>query len=155
MAGYSFARVDKFLFTGDLQFGTNKFGKNFDRSVVKSSGFLNLGVTVERELSEYLKVFIRPNFEIKSYTLTLAESNLSIKHKANALLWSIGFTYSIPELPKCKIKECRIQMNHAHGAKEVRSRAHPIYKKQNPGYGENDPTLIKYKWRNQKKINPY
>jgi hypothetical protein len=155
LAGYSFARVDKYLFTGDLQFGTNKFGKKFDRSVIKPSGFFNLGVTVERELSEYLKVFIRPNFEFKSYTLSLPESNTAIKHHANALMWNVGFTYSIPELPKCKIKECRIQINHAHGDREVRSRAHQIWEKQNPGYGENDPKLIKYKWRNRKKINPY
>ena len=153
--GYSFYRIDKFLFVGDLQVGTNKFGKNFDRSFVKSSIHFNFGVTVERELSEYLKVFIRPNFEIKSYTLSLPESNLAIKHHANALMWSFGFTYSLPELPKCKIKDCRIQINHAHGAKEWRSRAHPIWKKQNPGYGENNPKLIKYQWRNRKKINPY
>jgi hypothetical protein len=85
----------------------------------------------------------------------LAESNTSIKHKANALIWNIGITYRIPELPKCKIKECRIQINHAHGDKEYRSRAHPIWQKQNPGYGENDPKLIRFRWRNRNKINPY
>jgi hypothetical protein len=155
LVGYSFYRIDKYLFTGDLQFGTNKFGKNFNRAVIKPSPFFNIGITVERELSEYLKLFVRPNFEIKSYTLSLAESNLSIKHKANSFVWNVGFTYSIPELPKCKIKDCRIQINHAHGDREYRSRAHPIYKKQNPAYGENDPKLIKYRWRNRKKINPY
>jgi hypothetical protein len=155
LVGYSFARFDKFLFTGDLQIGSNKFGKNFNRAIVKPSLFFNMGVTAERELSEYFKIFVRPNFEFKSYTLSLAESNLAIKHHANALVWNIGFIYSIPELPKCKIKECRIQINHAHGDREYRSRAHPIWKKQNPGYGENDPKLIKYRWRNRKKINPY
>jgi hypothetical protein len=155
MVGYSFYRIDKYLFTGDLQFGTNKFGKNFNRAIIKSSTFFNLGVTVERELSEYFKVFVRPNFEFKSYTLSLAESNLAIKHNANALMWNIGFTYSIPDLPKCKIKDCKIQINHAHGDREYRSRVHPIYKKQNPGYGENHPKLIKFRWFNRKKINAY
>lgn len=155
MVGYSFYRVDNFLFTGDVHFGKNKFGKNFNRGVVSPSMFFNLGVTIERELSEYLRISLRPNYEFKSYTLALAESNTSIKHKANALIWNIGITYSIPELPRCKIKECRIQMNHAHGSREYRSRAHLIWEKQNPGYGENDPKLIKYKWRNRKKINPY
>jgi len=153
--GYSFFRIDKYLFTGDVQFGTNKFGKNFDRTVIKPSAFVNLGVTAEYELSEYFKVFIRPNFEMKNYVLSLPESNLTIKHKANSLIWSIGFTYSIAGLPRCRIKECRIQINHAHGNRESRSRVHPIWKKQNPGYGENDPKLIKYKWRNLKKINAY
>lgn len=155
MGGYSFYRIDKFLFTGDAQFGLNKFGKKFDRQFVKASPFFNFGVTVEREMSEYFRLFVRPNFEFKSYTLSLPESNVSIKHHANALTWSIGFTYTIPELPKCKIKDCAIQINHAHGDKEVRSRMHPIWKKQNPGYGENNPKLVRYKWRNRKKINPY
>jgi hypothetical protein len=155
IAGYSFYRIDKFLFTGDLQVGLNKFGKNFDRSFVTSKPFFNMGVTVERELSEYLKAFVRPNFEFKSYMLALPESNTSIKHHANALTWSVGLTYSIPDLPRCKIKNCNIQINHAHGDRESRSRMHPLWKKQNPGYGENDPKLIRYKWRNRKKINPY
>lgn len=155
MGGYSFYRIDKFLFTGDLQFGLNKFGKKFDRTYVKASPFFNFGLLAERELSEYLRLFVRPNFEFKSYTLSLPESNASVKHKANALNWSIGLTYTIPELPRCKIKDCAAQINHAHGAGEYRSRMHPLWKKQNPGYGENNPKLIKYKWRNRKKINPY
>ncbi|MEJ0054396.1 MAG: hypothetical protein WDN75_01320 [Bacteroidota bacterium] len=113
------------------------------------------GVTVERELSEYLRVFVRPSFEIKNYTLNLPEEGRSIHQNINAFYLNIGITYSIPELPKCFIADCKIQMNHAHGDREYRSRVHPIYKKQNPQYGENHPKLIKYKGRNKKKLNPY
>jgi hypothetical protein len=155
MAGYSFYRIDKFLFTADAQYGFNKFGKNFDRNFIKASNFFNVGVTVERELSEFLRVFARPNFDFKSYTMALPESTTSIKHHANALTWTVGLTFSLPDPPKCYIKNCNSQINHAHGNKEYRSRMHPLWKKQNPGYGENDPKLIKYKWRNRKKINPY
>ena len=155
VGGYSFYRIDKFLFTGDLQFGTNKFSKKFDGSIIKPSPFFNLGVTVEREMSEYLRLFIRPSFEFKSYTITLPETNHTVKHRSNSLLWNVGITYSIPELPRCRLRQCQIQINHAHGNKEYRSRMHPIWKKQNPGYGENNPKLIKFKWRNRKKINAY
>ena len=48
-----------------------------------------------------------------------------------------------------------IQINHAHGNREYRSRMHPIWKKQNPHYGENYPNLIKYKGKNKYKLNPY
>ena len=41
-----FYRIDKFLFTGDVQFGLNKFGKKFNRRFVKASPFFNFGVTV-------------------------------------------------------------------------------------------------------------
>jgi hypothetical protein len=73
----------------------------------------------------------------------------------NAGYLQVGLSYSIPELPRCYLKDCKIQINHAHGNKEYRSRRHPIYKKQNPGYGENHPTLIKYKGKNKRKLNPY
>jgi len=153
--GYSFYRLSSFVFTADFRAGTNKFGKKFNRSIIKPSPFFNLGLTVEMEMSENLRFFVRPSFEFKSYALSLSEVNQSIKHKSNSLFWSVGINYSIPELPRCKIKGCQIQINHAHGNKEYRSRMHSLTKKQNPGYGENDPKLIRDKWRNRKKINPY
>ena len=142
------------FFTGDLQLGGYSPGSNFDSSLVKAGTFINLGVTVERELSEYLRIFVRPSYEIKSYTMSLA-AGPSIAHNINAFYLNIGLTYSLPELPKCVIPGCKIQINHAHGDREYRSRVHPIYKKQNPQYGENYPELIKYKGKNKRKLNPY
>jgi hypothetical protein len=155
LGGYSFYRVGNYLFTGDVQVGGYNPGSNFASSQIEKGIYVNGGVTVERELSEYLKVFVRPSYEIKSYTLNLPEAGKSISHGINALYINIGITYSIPELPKCFIADCKIQMNHAHGNREYRSRVHPIYKKQNPQYGENHPNLIKYKGKNKKKLNPY
>lgn len=155
-AGASFYRIDRFLFTGDIQVGSYKPKRNFDISQIKKSIYVNLGVTIERELSENLRLFARPSYDFKKYTLTLPASNgNSIKHRMNAAYLQVGFSYSIPELPRCFLKDCKIQINHAHGNKEYRSRRHPIYKKQNPGYGENHPTLIKYKGKNKRKLNPY
>lgn len=154
LAGVSFYRSGNYLFTGDIQVGSYSPG-NFDAALTSTGAYFNLGVTVERDLSEYLRLFVRPSFEFKSYTLTPPEGGSSISHGMNAAFLNIGFTYRIPELPKCFHSECRIQMNHAHGDKEYRSRVHPIYKKQNPQYGENHPNLIKYKGKNKKKLNPY
>ncbi len=154
MAGVSFYRSRDYLFTGDIQVGSFSPG-NFDAGQATTNVYFNLGVTVERELSEYLRLFVRPSFEFKSYTLNLPEGGNPISHGMNAAYLNIGFTYRIPELPKCFHSECRIQINHAHGDKEYRSRVHPIYKKQNPKYGENHPNLIKYKGKNKKMLNPY
>jgi hypothetical protein len=85
----------------------------------------------------------------------LPESGQGIKHRFNAFYLNIGATYRFPELRRCFLKECRAQLNHAHGNKEYRSRVHPIYKKQNPNYGENHPSLLKYKGRNKKRLSPY
>jgi hypothetical protein len=153
MVGYSFYRFQNYLFTGNLQIGGYKPGKNFATDLIKKGTNVNLGVTIERELSEYWRLFAKPSLDLKNYTLILPEK--SIKHNINAVYLQIGVTYSIPDLPKCFHKECKIQMNHAHGNKEYRSRVHPFYKKQNPNYGENYPTLIKYKGKNRRKLNPY
>jgi len=155
MVGISFYRIDKFLFTGDVQVGGYKPGKNFNLSQIKKGIYVNAGVTIEREFSEYLKAFLRPSFEFKNYTLTVPNSNKTIPHYMNAMYVNIGLTYAIPELPRCFHKECQAQMNHTHGNREYRSRVHKIYKKQNPSYGENYPKLLKYKGRNKKKMNPY
>jgi len=153
MVGYSFYRIQNYLFTGNLQIGGYKPGKNFDYALIAKGINLNVGVTIERELSEYWRLFARPSIDFKSYTLTVTDR--TIKHNLNAAYLQLGLTYSIPELPKCFHKECKIQMHHAHGNKEYRSRVHPFYKKQNPNYGENYPTLIKYKGKNKRKLNPY
>ena len=155
LIGVSFYRLGDYLFTGDAQIGGYNPGSNFNPGLVTTGIYFNLGVTVERELSEYLRLFVRPSYDIKSYSVTLPEGGPSINHNINAFYLNIGISYSIPELPKCFISDCKIQMNHAHGNREYRSRVHPIYKKQNPQYGENHPNLIKYKGKNKKKMNPY
>ena len=152
--GASFYRVGDYLFTGDLQIGDFKPKSNFAPSVTGGM-YYNLGVTIERDFSEYFKGFVRPSYEIKSYSLAVPESGKAIDHTINAFYLNVGVTYRIPELSRCFIKDCHAQINHAHGNKEYRSRRHAMYKKQNPGYGENDKKLIKYRGKNNRRINPY
>lgn len=155
MIGGTVYRYNEYLLVVDANIGGYNLGKNFDKSVIKKGVFLNIGVAVEREMSEYFRLFIRPSYEIKSYKLNIPETTHSITHKFNAFYVNFGATYRFPELRRCFLKTCKIQMNHAHGNREYRSRVHPIYKKQNPHYGENHPNLIKYKGRNKYKLNPY
>ncbi len=155
MIGGTVYRYQEYLLVVDANVGGYSLGSNFDKSVIKKGVYINLGVAVERELSEYFRVFVRPSYEIKSYKLGLPETSQSITHKFNAFYLNVGVTYRIPELRRCFLKTCKAQLNHAHGNREYRSRVHPIYKKQNPHYGENHPNLIKYKGKNKKKLNPY
>ena len=123
-----------------------------NKGLIKKGIYVNVGITVERGLSEYLRVFLRPSFDYKYYSLQV--SNKTIHHSINALYLNIGLTYTLPEFPKCFKKECSVQINHAHGNRQYRSRVHPIYKKQNPGYGENNPP-VRLKGQNKRKLNPY
>jgi hypothetical protein len=155
MLGVSFYRVHRYLFTADVNVGGFRPGRNFDNALIRRGIYVNAGVTIEKELSEYLRLFLRPSFELKNFTLAVPGARYAITHNINTFYLNVGLTYSIPELPRCFHKSCRTQINHAHGNREYRSRVHPIYKKQNPGYGENQPSLIKYKRGNRRKMNPY
>jgi hypothetical protein len=155
MVGASVYRYYEYLLVVDMNIGGYKLGKQFNMGVIQKGVYVNVGVTAEREMSEYFKLFVRPSYEIKGYKLALPESGGLIQHRMNTFFVNVGFTYRIPEIARCFMKECHAQINHAHGNKEYRSRRHPIYKKQNPHYGENYPTLIKYKGKNKRKLNPY
>lgn len=155
MIGATVYRYDAYTLVVDANIGGYKLGKNFNKALIKRGVYVNLGVSVEREFSEYFRVFIRPSYEIKSYKISIPEGGTPIKHRFNAIYVNVGVTYRIPELRKCVVKDCHAQKNHAHGNKEYRSRMHPIYKKQDPHYGENYPVILKYKGKNKKKLNPY
>lgn len=153
--GASVYRYYEYLLTVDVNVGGYGLGSNFDKSIIKRGVFFNLGATVERDMSEYFKVFVRPSYEIRSFTLTPPDAGVGIKHKFNAFYVNVGVSYRLPELRRCYNKDCRAQINHTHGDRQYRSRVHPIYKKQNPHYGENYPNLLKYKGKNKRKLNPY
>ena len=155
MLGYEIHEYRDYTLVGELEFGSMNYGKKFDKSLLSKGIYINLGMTLERNLSEYFKVFVRPAYEFKGYTLTLPENGPEIKHKQNAFFLGFGASYSIPPLKRCPITRCHSQIDHQHSGIEFRSRRHKIYKKQHPNYGENDPKLIKYKGKNKKKLNPY
>jgi hypothetical protein len=155
MIGGMVYRYYEYALVVDLNVGGYKLGNDFDNSQIKRGVYYNLGVTAERQFSEYFRLFVRPSYELKNYKLSIPETGLEIKHRANAFYVNVGFTYRLPDVKRCPLKDCHAQIIHAHGNKEYRSRRHPIWKKQNPHYGENYPVLIKYKGKNKKKLNPY
>lgn len=155
MIGAMVYRYDQYALVVDANIGGYGLGSQFAGNTIRKSMYLNLGVQAEREFSEYFRVFIRPSYEIKSYKLTIPETSGVLQHRLDGLYVNFGFTYRLPELRRCFLKTCHAQINHAHGNREYRSRRHPIWKKQNPHYGENYPELIKYKGRNKRKLNPY
>lgn len=155
MIGASVYRYYDYVLTVDANIGGYSLGSGFAKNLMKKSLYLNLGVSAERQFSEYFRVFVRPSYEIKSYKLSIPETTQTLQHMVNGFYVNVGITYRVPELRRCFLKSCHAQINHVHGNREYRSRRHPIYKKQNPHYGENYPELIKYKGRNKKKLNPY
>jgi len=155
MAGAEIYSYYNYFLSADVKIGKYTLGKAFDKNLAKPSLFLNLGVNVEKRLSEILGLFLRPSVETKSYKMSLPGTDKVIKHRQPAFYIQGGATYRIPDLPKCPIKSCHTQIDHEHSGKRYRSRRHPVWEKQNPHYGENYPLLIKDKGKNKKRRNPY
>jgi hypothetical protein len=154
MLGAMVYRYYEYALVVDANIGGYGLGKEFVGSINKSM-YVNIGAQAEREFSEYFRVYVRPSYEFKSYKLNIPETSQSVQHRLDGFYFNVGVTYRIPELRRCFLRTCHAQINHAHGNREYRSRRHPIWKKQNPHYGENYPELLRYKGKNKKKLNPY
>ena len=152
MLGYEVHEFKEYTFVGDIHVGKLKHGKKFEN--IGNGIYVNIGGSIERNISEYLRGVIRPSIDIKSYKIELPGVAEPIKHRQLGLYLNLGFSYSFPPLKRCPIKTCHSQIDHQHSGNEFRSRRHKIYKKQHPNYGENDPTLLKYKGKNKNKLNP-
>lgn len=136
----------------DAKVGRYVFSKKkFNPDVIKRGIFFNIGVAFERSLSEYFKVFIRPSFEFKNYSVTIPETSYSINHSMPAFYVNVGVAMKLPRLKRCPIKNCAAQIDHQHNGNVVRSRMHKIWKWQDPDYGQNFPKLIMYKGFNKSK----
>ncbi len=155
MLGAMVYRYYEYALVVDANIGGYSLGKDFAKDKMRKGVYFNLGARAEREFSEYFRVFVRPSYEIKSYKLTIPETSQTLQHRLDGFFLNVGITYRIPELRRCFLKTCHAQIDHAHGNREYRSRRHPMWKKQNPHYGENYPELIRYKGKNKRRLNPY
>lgn len=154
-ADYEFLRRQRFGLAGQVRMGMFKWSGGFSAAGFSPSVTVGAGVEVRWNLSEYLQAFAQPLIDSRSYTISAPETGILLKHRILSPALQVGFHYTFPELRKCYHKLCRVQMNHPHGNREYRSRAHPIYKKQSPEYGENHPEPVKTnRLKGPKAINP-
>jgi hypothetical protein len=134
--GVEFYRWYEYHYYFDVYAGIMKYGSGFDRSLLNGSMFINLGIPIEREFSEYFKVYVRPSWEFKNFSMGLPGSDRTIKNSFQGFFVNIGFRYNMPDLRRCPIKSCETQKIHTHqGMGDLRGR--PFYKKQRPQIGEN------------------
>jgi len=97
MAGGEFYSYYDYVLSADLKVGKYTLGKAFDKELAKPSFFLNIGVNMEKRLSEILGVFIRPSIETKSYKMSLPGTDKIIKHSLPAFYIQGGATYRFPD----------------------------------------------------------
>jgi hypothetical protein len=158
-AGYKFYEYYNHLFVAELQFGRIRSGPNeFNRDFVTQTTYLNLGVSMEKELSEYFRIIVKPSIDIKNYKVSVP-GGTDIRHGHPTLFVQAGISINIPEIPRSPISNDKTQLKHVitdpktGRLREVRGQ--PITKWQNPKVGQNHRKLWRYKNKNKKKLHPY
>ncbi|MEO9966963.1 MAG: hypothetical protein ABJF11_14290 [Reichenbachiella sp.] len=154
--GYRFYDFWDYSFAAELELGKNKLGKNFNAS---SGLLINFGISIEKNLSEYFRIVVKPSYDFKSYNTSLPETALGIKHKNPSFKLNFGISITIPEIPRSPMKSDHVQLKHLYTdpatGRVMEVRGQPIWKRQNPKVGENHRRLWRYKMKNRKKLNPY
>ncbi|MFY0626617.1 MAG: hypothetical protein JXR07_09990 [Reichenbachiella sp.] len=153
--GYKFWDFWDYSFAGELEIGKYNMGNNF---TVQNGVFYNLGISIEKNISEYFRIILKQSYEIKSYDVQVPLGP-SIKHSNNSYQIHFGASITIPELRRSPMKSDHVQLKHVirdpETGKYMEVRGQPFWKRQNPKVGENHRKLWRYKNKNKKKLNPY
>lgn len=152
--GYRFYDYWSYSFAAELQAGILRGGgKVYDYSLVQRGVFFNGGVSIEKNLSEYFRVILKPSIDYHTFNTQL--NTIAIRHQQISFFLQAGVSINIPEARRCPIGACAIQMKHVHRGNNEILRGQPITKHQNPKVGQNHRKLFRYKWRNRNKLEPY
>ena len=149
--GYRFYDFWNFSFASELQFGRMSGGKRTFENVQRNN-FYNFGIAIEQNLSEYFRVIIKPSYGYHSFN-TIGENSFNMPHLQQTFSIQAGISINIPDIRRCPLPACHIQLKHVHSGEELRGQ--PIHKHQNPKMGQNHRKLFRYKWRNKRKMAPY
>lgn len=157
--GVKFYEWWNYGFAAEAQIGRTTTGSQFNREFVERNMFVNIGLSIEKSISEYVRFTFRPSYDLNSYSVTLPEAQGVVQHKHPGFMFQVGISINYPEIPRTPIKADHVQLKHLITdpktgiRKEVRGQ--PIYRWQNPKIGQNHRKLKRYKGRNKRKMNPY
>ncbi|MBU2916178.1 hypothetical protein [Reichenbachiella agariperforans] len=159
MVGYKFYDFWNYSFAGEVEFGKEKYlGDKFNTALMNQSVYFNLGISIEKNLSEYFRVVVKPSYNFQSYQMAMPSMG-SVKHNTPSFNINFGISITIPEIPRTPMKSDHVQLKHVivdpETGRYTEVRGQPIWKVQNPKVGQNHRKLWRYKWRNKREINPY
>lgn len=98
---------------------------------------VGIGITVEKHISEYFSAFSRLLYDIKIF-LDLLEPEAGVWLKQQSVFLQLGVSLNCPEIPRCPVPHCEVEVKHRHGGKAYRgvsmfrgkdSMEHKIYEK--------------------------
>jgi hypothetical protein len=80
---------------------------------------VGLGVTVEKHISEYCSAFGKIMYDIRSFTEELVDKK-GVMLNCQGVYLQLGISVNCPEIPRCPIAHCEVEVKHKHGGKPYR-----------------------------------
>jgi len=120
----------KFILEGE--FGQMKLKKSFDPSLIAqgtpyqprlavgAKPYYGLGLRIERDFSEYTKMFIKGGGEFREFTYAASDFSEVQNLSQNIYTMQVGLAVRIPGTKLCKIAGCHVVMKHMHNGVEYR-----------------------------------
>ena len=105
---------------------------DMNQDLVTYDPFLNIGFIMEKTVSKYFKLYIRPSFEMRSYSLS--NEVITTNHSLNVFTVDIGALIKYPTYPRNRHGANRVQMEHVFNGRIYRGRS--IFRPQNPRTGQ-------------------
>lgn len=128
------------LFVLEGEYGSVKINKGYDSHLNVNEPFYSLGLRIEREFSEYAKIFVKPavSFSSFSYDRQVEQNGVGILEmqpvSQNLYAVQVGLSISIPGTKRCKVGGCGVVMKHLHNGVEYRGSS--IWNLQNRKVGQ-------------------
>jgi len=122
------------------EYGSLKINKSYDSHLSVTEPFYSLGLRIERDFSEYARIFVKPaaSFSALSYDRIVSENNVEIPEshtiKQNLYTVNVGLSISILGTKRCKVGGCGVVMKHLHNGVEFRGSS--IWKMQDRKVGQ-------------------
>lgn len=158
LLGYKFYDFWDYSFAAEMNIGKARFGRRF--TSIQTGLYTSFNLSIEKNLSEYFRVVVKPTYDIRNYRLNLGdEQSTTINHRNGTFFIQFGISITYPEIPRSPVKSDKVQLKHVimhpTTGKRMEVRGQPIWKRQNPKVGENHRKPWRLKFWNRKKINPY
>jgi len=91
----------------------------------KLASTFSLGLSVEKHISEYFRVFGRTSYELgsisDSHHFDSADtSRFIVLLEQSSALFQVGISFNCPEIPRCPVPRCKVQAKHKHNGQAYR-----------------------------------
>ncbi|MCG8340615.1 MAG: hypothetical protein MI674_05100 [Cytophagales bacterium] len=120
MMGFKIINKPAYAILADVRMGEHfSFSKLPNKKFTGRRIFYNAGITVEKNISEYFRLFWRTSYEYQYFTDEITKGRTILFERSDVYL-QFGISLNWPELPRCKIRNCKIEIKHNHRGKSYR-----------------------------------